>query len=169
MSGKKIVVFGCDNAGKTTLCEELKHCFRNDKYKVEVVKSIGANKSVEQYMAFMKDNLERKQVIIFDRFPIIEEATCGKVLRENDLFFQKWMNNEVIDILKKVDVFVFCYPGLMNVLNWGSREQMDGVKDNILQLINAYNEMTVTLLKLGMKVVEYNYSVDKTSDIYRRL
>ena len=169
MNGKKIVVFGCDNAGKTTLCNALAHEFKEDGFKVEIAKSIGANKSVEQYMDFMKDNLSKKYTVIFDRFPIIEEATCGKVLRENDLFFQKWMNNEVLDILKQVDCFVFCYPGLMNVLNWGNREQMEGVKDNILQLINAYNEMVVTLLKLGLNVVEFNYSRDATTVIYRRV
>ena len=67
-------------------------------------------------------------------------------------------NTNVIDLLKKVDLFIFCYPGLFNVLNWGEREQLDGVKDNALKLINAYNEMAISLKSLGFKVFEYNYN-----------
>lgn len=166
--GKKIVVFGCDNTGKTTLCNDLKYLFRDDGKKVEIVKSIGANKPVEQYVAFMKDNLSRKHNIIFDRFPIIEEATCGKVLRDNDVF-EKWQNKDIDTILNSVDYYILCYPGLFNVLNWKEREQMDGVKENVLALINAYNEMAVSLKMLGLNVLEFNYTATSPTVIYRRM
>ena len=160
MEVKKIVVFGCDNTGKTTLCENLKTfiAWKNkDVNSVVVAKSLGPNKSVEEQIDFMDLTLNDKQkTIIFDRFPIIEEATCGKVLRGKDNF-QEWENTNVIDLLRKVDCFIFCYPGLFNVLNWGEREQLDGVKENALKLINAYNEMAVSLRSLGFKVLEYNY------------
>lgn len=160
MEVKKIVVFGCDNTGKTTLCENLKTfiAWKNkDVNSVVVAKSLGPNKSVEEQIDFMELTLNDKQkTIIFDRFPIIEEATCGKVLRGKDNF-QEWENTNVVDLLGKVDLFIFCYPGLFDVLNWGEREQLDGVKDNALKLINAYNEMAVSLRSLGFKVLEYNY------------
>lgn len=160
MEVKKIVVFGCDNTGKTTLCENLKTfiAWKNkDVNSVIVAKSLGPNKSVEEQIDFMELTLNDKQkTIIFDRFPIIEEATCGKVLRGKDNF-QEWENTNVVDLLGKVDLFIFCYPGLFDVLNWGEREQLDGVKDNALKLINAYNEMAVSLRSLGFKVLEYNY------------
>lgn len=162
MEVKKIVVFGCDNTGKTTLCENLKTfiAWKNkDVNSVVVAKSLGPNKSVEEQIDFMDLTLNDKQkTIIFDRFPIIEEATCGKVLRGKDNF-QEWENTNVIDLLRKVDCFIFCYPGLFNVLNWGEREQLDGVKENALKLINAYNEMAVSLKSLGFKVLEYNYKL----------
>lgn len=160
MEVKKIVVFGCDNTGKTTLCENLKTfiAWKNkDVNSVVVAKSLGPNKSVEEQIDFMDLTLnDKEKTIIFDRFPIIEEATCGKVLRGKDNF-QEWENTNVIDLLRKVDCFIFCYPGLFNVLNWGEREQLDGVKENALKLINAYNEMAVSLRSLGFKVLEYNY------------
>lgn len=152
----KIVVFGCDNTGKTTLCNDIKEHF-DLFFDVEVAKSIGANKTVEQYVDFMKTNLEKDNIVIFDRFPIIEEATCGKVLRDNNIF-EKWEKEDVIGILKSVDVYIMCYPGLFNTLNWGEREQMDGVKLNAIKLINAYNEMAFALKEMGLNVYEFNYS-----------
>lgn len=155
----KIVVFGCDNTGKTTLCKELKDIF-NVEYNVEIAKSIGANKSLQEYIEFMKNNVEKENMVIFDRFPIIEEITCGKVLRDNNIF-GKWENSsETLEILNSIDLYIFCYPGLFPILNWGKREQMDGVKENVLKLVNAYNEIAVALKGMGLNVYEFNYRKD---------
>lgn len=161
----KIVVFGCDNTGKTTLCNDLLEILNAEGYEAELAKSIGANKTVEQYIEFMKTNLEKDHIVIFDRFPIIEESTCGRVLRNNDIF-EKWDNNETLELLESVDLFIFCYPGLFKVLNWGEREQMEGVKENALKLIDAYNQMAVALVDIGGVVVEYNYNSDTPEQLY---
>lgn len=170
MKAKKIVVFGCDNTGKTTLCEllkkELSIFFKNP---VEISKSLGPNKTVEEQFNFMNETLnDESKTIIFDRFPIIEEATCGKVLRGKDNFAE-WEDTDVVGLLEKVDLFIFCYPGLFDVLNWGEREQLDGVKKNALRLINAYNEMAVALRNLGFKVFEYNYKNTNSFDIVKEV
>ncbi|MBO7695468.1 MAG: hypothetical protein J6T10_22815 [Methanobrevibacter sp.] len=161
----KIVVFGCDNTGKTTLCNSLNEMLNAEGYKSEIAKSIGANKSVDEYIDFMQENLDKDHIVIFDRFPIIEESTCGRVLRNNDIF-EKWSGSEPIDLLENVDVFIFCYPGLFEVLNWGEREQMSGVKENALKLIDAYNQMAVALVGIGSVVIEYNYKVETVSDLF---
>ena len=163
----KIVVFGCDNTGKTTLCNELK-VILNEEYNAEIAKSIGANKSLQEYVNFMKSNIEKENIVIFDRFPIIEEATCGKVLRDNNMF-GKWDSFETIDILNAIDLYIFCYPGLFQVLNWGEREQMDGVKDNVLKLINAYNEIAVALKGMGLNVYEFNYRLNNVFKFISRI
>lgn len=163
----KIVVFGCDNTGKTTLCNDL-YDYLIEQYNVEIAKSIGANKSLAEYMEFMKKNIEKENVVIFDRFPIIEEATCGRVLRDNNMF-GKWDSIETMEILESIDAFIFCYPGLFNILNWGNREQMDGVKDNALKLINAYNEIAVALKSIGLNVFEYNYTKDNVFQFYVKM
>lgn len=162
MKAKKIVVFGCDNTGKTTLCEtiqrSLKKIYKTDE--VYIAKSLGPNKTVEEQVAFMEEMLnDENRSIIFDRFPIIEEATCGEVLRGKNNFAE-WEGTDVINLLGKVDLFIFCYPGLFNVLKWGDREQLDGVKDNVLPLINAYNKMAFALKQLNFNVMEYNYTMD---------
>lgn len=163
----KFVVFGCDNTGKTTLCRNLRD-YLNEQYNVEIAKSIGANKSLYEYMEFMKSNIEKENIVIFDRFPIIEEATCGKVLRDSNIF-GKWDSIETMEILESIDAYIFCYPGLFNILNWGNREQMSGVKDNVLKLINAYNEIAVALKSIGLNVFEYNYTKDNVFQFYVKM
>jgi len=71
----------------------------------------------------------------------------------------------VKDLLDKVDLFVYCYPGLFTILNWGDREQMDGVKERAFELIDAYNRLAVQLKSNGYNVKEYNFRCDD----FRRL
>ena len=172
MENKKIVVFGCDNTGKTTLCNYIKDRFekthnvkKEHSDKIYIAKSIGPNKTVDEYIDFMKDELLNENNVIFDRFPVIEEYTCGNVLRHKNIF----EGELVVPFFKMVNVFVFCYPGLFNTLNWGEREQMDGVKENAVDLINSYNLMAYTLKSFGYNVIEYNYKVDTMYDVYKKI
>lgn len=156
---KNIVVFGCDNTGKTTLAQKI--AFKlGGKY----VKSLGPNKTKNEQLDFMFENLNSDGIKVFDRFPIIEESTSGIVLRCHDNF-QTWREQEM-DLLNKVDVFIFCNPGLFNTLNWGEREQLEGVKDHALELINKYNEIAVLLQQYYHNVIEYNYIIDPIGNFF---
>lgn len=151
---KNIVIFGCDNTGKTTLANKLVEHFRSVNY----FKSLGPNKTAMEQMKFMQESMGTEGINVFDRFPLIEEATSGVVLRNHDNF-DAWGKKEK-DILSNVDLFILCYPGLFNTLNWGEREQLEGVKENALNLINAYNSMAVLLkYNLHLDVVEYDYKL----------
>lgn len=154
---KNIVVFGCDNSGKTTLCENIvKYINETKDIKAEYVRSLGPNKKLDEQVKFMKDNLSKDGVKLFDRFPLIEERVCGRILRGEDNF-QNYM--EMVDLLKPVDLFVMCYPGLLSVLKWGDREQLTGVKENIVGLINGYNWVAYDYIKSGFNVTTYNYNI----------
>lgn len=145
-----IVIFGCDNSGKTTLAKALCSEFEDSRY----VRSLGPNKTFNEQIKFMLDNLDVDRVNIFDRFPCIEENVCGNVLRGVDNF----SGLDISIILDKVDLFIFCYPGLKSVLNWGDREQLIGVKENVVGLINGYNKYAYKLIQNGYRVEEYNYN-----------
>lgn len=157
--GKNIVVFGCDNTGKTTLAQKIAFILGG-----QYVKSLGPNKTRNEQLGFMFENLDSYGIKIFDRFPIIEESTSGVVLRGHDNF-QTWCEQEM-DLLSKVDVFIFCNPGLFNTLNWGEREQLEGVKDHALELINKYNEIAVLLQQYYHNVIEYNYKANPVDEIF---
>lgn len=145
-----IVIFGCDNSGKTTLAKTLCSVIEDSRY----VRSLGPNKTFNEQIRFMVDNLDVDRVNIFDRFPCIEENVCGNVLRGNDNF----SGFDTSTILDKVDLFIFCYPGLKSVLDWGDREQLNGVKENVVGLINGYNKYAYKLIQNGYRVEEYNYN-----------
>ena len=162
-----IVVFGCDNSGKTTLCENLaKHYTENKMQKINMVHSLGPNKTLEQQIEFMKLGLYNTEsdINIFDRFPVIEETVCGSVIRKHNNFLSSINGLLGYSYLRFVDLFIFCYPGLDSVVNWGSREQMDGVKENVIQLINGYNQLALDLVENDFRVFEYNFKIKNSFD-----
>lgn len=162
---KNIVIFGCDNSGKTTLSQdiskELDLLLRNNglAYPIECKHSLGPNVTLEQHENFMNENLDKDCITIFDRFPFIEEGVCGSILRGHNIFGH-YTKEEQDVLLSKVDLFILCYPGLFNIINWGEREQMEGVKENVVNLIKGYNMIAVNLKDNGYNVVEYNYRCD---------
>jgi len=160
-----IVIFGCDNTGKSTLASQLVN-YLNDgvDFTAESIHSLGPGKTVDEMLDFMDRNLAPKgstHTRIFDRFPIIEESIYGPLLRGEN----KFAGIITKKILDQVDLFVYCYPGLFTTLNWGDREQMDGVKDKALDIIAGYNRLAVKLKLAGYNVREYNFRCDD----FRRL
>lgn len=168
MKNINIVIFGCDNAGKTTLSNHIIEYLKQKNIAVEYKHSLGPNVTIEQQKEFMEENISKSVVTIFDRFPFIEEGVCGTILRgvnafdtgdeEKDTQYEK-------ELLGKIDLFILCYPGLFEVIDWGEREQMFGVKENIVNLIKGYNMVAVNLKNLGYPIKEYNYKCDKIENI----
>lgn len=159
MSGKmnkKIVLFGTDNSGKSTLG-------------VDLAKDLGGfylpplgPKPLMNQLDYLKSNLGEEGVVIFDRFPVIEEEVCGPIFRGTSNFSRI----SYTEYLSQVDLFVFCNPGLQAILNWGERRQMSGVKENILDLYSGYCKWFKKLRDEGYKVVEYNWQIP---DNYEKL
>jgi len=152
---KNIVIFGCDNAGKTTLAYEMQDLIYNFGYNVEYKHSLGKNATLDEMHDFMRENLMKDCVTIFDRFPVIEERVCGKVLRGKDAF--EGFYGEYDAMLSKVDLFVFCMPHLFDVINWGGREQMEGVKDHAIELIKGYIDVAYALKREGRNIIQYSW------------
>ena len=151
---KKIVLFGTDNSGKTTLGKSLAKDL--DGYYLPPLGPV----PLKTQLAFLDMNLEEADTLIFDRFPVLEEDVCGVIFRGRSNFAQ--VPQEQYDrYIDSVDLFVFCNPGLEAILNWGEREQMDGVKDEIISLYAGYSEWFKLLKDAGKKVVEYNWRVSE--------
>lgn len=169
---KNIIIFGCDNSGKTTLAKSLETALSNKGYNVEYKHSLGPNVTKDEQMEFMTSNLEKDCITIFDRFPFIEEGVCGKILRNKSVYetgdfeYDKAVEE---NLLKNVDLFIMCYPGIFSVTNWGSREQMYGVKENIVSLVRGYNMLAINLKNLGYNIIEYNYKMDSVESVLENI
>lgn len=153
---------------KTTLSNDLIKIFNANGYICDAIHSPGP-KSTEALMDFMKNNLvdsDSKLIRIFDRFPIIEEAVYGKLLRGGSRFDDEEYNKQT---LGKIDSFIYCFPGMESVLNWGDREQMDGVKENVLEIVDEYNSIVEKLIKEKKNVIIYNYNKDTAFDMFDKL
>ena len=135
---KTIVVYGCDNSGKTTACQNLEEILLERGYRVKVIHSPGPVSAVEmvKFMAENTINDPNIDIRILDRFPAIEEPVYGPLIRgENKL---KDFKNLCMLFMDQVDRFIYCDPGISSVENWGDREQMDGVKENAKLIRDSY-------------------------------
>ena len=141
---------------KTTLCNQLTELLDGN-----YVHSLGPV-SIAEMKAFMENETEKNGINLFDRFPILEEYVYGPLLRGKNRFIDEDYNKTILD---RIDLFIYCYPGLMAVTNWGDRAQMDGVKENVVEVINRYNHLVLKLQSMGYNVKEYNYRCDKFEDL----
>ena len=155
----KIVVFGTDNSGKTTLCSNLSKILG-----LELVPPLGP-KNLSEQIKYLNKYLIKKESVIFDRFPIIEEYCCGNVLRGSDNF--RDIDCEIW--FEKVDAFVFCNPGLDSIKNWGEREQMVGIKENIDELYKYYNFIFTIWSKQCYNVYEYNFNKESAKELAKKI
>lgn len=161
MMSKKIVVIGCDNSGKTTLCEMLVKKFPELNY----VHSKGPGTARE-----MLDNIHSEfaseKNIIFDRFSVIEEKVCGVILRGEDKINNPEYQAEADSLLEQIDLFIVCCPSNIDIVaNFGNREQMDGVKEHYSELYSGYIEVAKELMvDRELPVIFYDWTIKSDWD-----
>jgi len=149
----KIVIFGPDNSGKTTLAKKIVE--NGDFFYSHSPGPV----PVEEMCEYIECYLSNIRNVVFDRFPVIEEMVCGKILRGNDKFDS--FREEANSFLDRIDLFIFCNPGIEAITSWGTREQMEGVKENILKLHQGYCELLEGLRKNGRNVLVYDWQESK--------
>ncbi len=151
-----VIVEGCDNCGKTKLIQHLAtelHC--------EVIKSPGPQpkEALASWMMVMFQ-LQHIQAVIFDRFPVISEEIYGKVLRgysELDFYGERTF----ITILKRMSpLIIHCRPPMYKILDLGTRPQMEGVSEHILELVAKYDYLMRILQEEGFSIIQYDYMSD---------
>ena len=147
-----IVIFGSDNSGKTTLAKVL------DSFVGGYIHSPGPLPTVDLQKRFIIDNLDKNPVNIFDRFPIIEESVCRTILRGVNNFSDESVF--ISDTLDKIDLFIYCSPGINSIINWGDREQMSGIKENINELVKGYESIYNYLIENNYNCVKYDYNIN---------
>lgn len=150
---KKVIVIGMDNAGKTTLVNELA-----EKTGYKILHSLGKAASKEEMSEFVTGNLQSDENVIFERFSPIEEMVYGKILRNEEKFTWK---DPVFSTLKNTDsVIIYCRPSEKDIMNFGDREQDEGIKENAEKLLKRFDFVARKLKKKGFKVTKYNWKKD---------
>lgn len=132
-----IVVYGCDNSGKTSLANHI-----TEKFNFEYVRSKGGPKMESQeVLNYLEENLTSPANKVFDRFSIIEEYANGLVLRGKDRFQEEFRDKN--HFMDQVDLFIYACPSMETVKNFGDREQMAGIVENIEKLRVMYEIFTL--------------------------
>lgn len=150
-----VVVYGCDNSGKTSLANHIA-----EKFNLEYVRSKGGpSMSTQEVLQYLDKNLDEGDKV-FDRFSIIEEYTNGLVLRGKDRFQDEFIDKE--SFLNRIDLFIYACPSMEAVKNFGDREQMDGIIENIDRLREMYRVFTVNdVISADRSLIVFDWTKDR--------
>lgn len=156
-----IIVEGPDNAGKTTLCNTLSR--ELNKGIIHSPNHKDMMSSTEKWFEWIIQSLTHPSNahIIYDRHPLISEQVYGPVLRRHNFFGDGRGAAFYHLLLKSNPLIIYCKPPEENLMDFGDREQLEGVIDNANLLAVAYDAFMHDLFHHELfngDVIKYDYT-----------
>lgn len=150
-----IIIDGFDNTGKTTLANILKEI-----YDLEYLHSPSEYRyDFDKMVDWAIRELGSKRKAIYDRFSPLTDQVYGPILRGGTPYQSDKRAKAVVTLLRYTPhLIIYCRPPRDRIFNFGERDQMDGVIDNAVQLLNAYDELFKELENQGFNVLTYDYT-----------
>lgn len=149
-----IIIEGMDNSGKTTLVNYLA-----SEIPCEMMRSPGPN--TPEFLASWVMIMIQRQAslpVLFDRFPVISEAVYGTVLRGKNAL-DLYGDRTFTVILKALHpLIIYCRPPFDRILDFEGRDQMVGVKEKALILVDKYDYLMDNMRKEGFTIITYDYT-----------
>lgn len=153
-----IIVEGMDNTGKTTLAQRLREKFNPIDFEHSPSKeSLGVKL---HWVAKAIRRLDPR--VIYDRYAPISERVYGPLLRPHigDVF-----GGYTFDLLRltlrRNPLIIYCRPPDNRVASWGERQQMNGVKDHVTELLARYDWLMDVLREFSVGsgvLLHYDYT-----------
>lgn len=151
------VIEGPDGAGKTTLINALRRDKRLHFWVLYQSRPPDTANAVIDLLNWVSRRSPH-QHLVMDRHPAISEPIYGPIFRGTNLLHG--FNNLLM--LRDVDLFVYCRPSLEAIcaaIEKTRNEQMKGVPDHILKLVEAYDTRFAQLDREGKNVFRYDYTI----------
>lgn len=165
-----IIVEGCDNAGKTTLVSQL-----SGELKLLTICNRRRPESIERSWDYFTAIMIAAQEFptIFDRWQPISEPIYGPICRNTHLFSMTariHQLKEMHDRFGMEALLIYCRPSLKKILDFGEREQMDGVIANAQAIVSKYDEDMLWIHHTfdHITVVRYDYEQPGAYDEIKR-
>lgn len=154
---RKIVIIGMDNTGKTTLVNDMKNILN-----IESIKSPGPNFTKEEMYEEIITDLSKEELVILERFAIVEEMIYGDILRNAP----KFNFEDLMQIKEKYNpIFIYCRPKKENVFNFGDREQMEGVIEQSKKLLEGFDNLYNKMIQNEFDIFRYDYNVSTPEEM----
>ena len=155
-----IVVEGVDGAGKTTLIQN----FRQQAKQLcwLFARSGPPQGSVDLLMTvqYLSRGAQYEIPLIADRHPLISEPIYGPITRGKSLIENAYSRDRALDeIASIVNRVIYCKTDLETAQKASRRErQMAGVHEHYWSLYQAYDQSMESLRRLGVPVLEYDWT-----------
>jgi len=148
-----IIVEGCDNTGKSTVLAKLA-----DGLKLMIVNNRKRPSGTSDISFFNTRMVELSKhfPLILDRHPVISEPVYGPICRGTSWPERYYQENVLRELERIKALVVYCRPKNSTILNFGERDQMEGVVKNGLKLIQAYDSH-IKFINQFLEVVTYDY------------
>jgi adenylate kinase family enzyme len=165
--GILIVVEGPDGSGKTTLAEKLLKTFPQFEYQ-KPVPSKGPEGQTSQYMiTWMNGRFKMVKSgtnYIMDRINLVSEEIYGPICRGYSMLCDDMrMVDALSNFFGTKPIIIYCRPDeetIFENLNKDQSFQMVGVRENITEIIQAYDRFFGVWESVGVDIQRYNYKLD---------
>lgn len=155
-----IIVEGLDNSGKTTLINKLLEWFPELKLQPKSVGADGTGKDLMGYMVqFLAQPPADTKNLLFDRFPLFSEAVYGPILRGGMAIMSDLYQQATQQLRYHEPLIIHCQIPLHKVEEtFTARQQMKGVKEHLLEINKAYQELMFKARLMDFKVQYYDWT-----------
>lgn len=147
-----VIIEGMDNSGKTTLVNYLA-----TEILCGVIRSPGPHTG--EFLAtwiLLQNERLKVQPILFDRHPLISEKIYGVVLRSRNALA---IYGDLMQYFRSLNpLIIYCRPPISNILDFGDRDQMEGVKETATILLDKYDYTMNLMRDEGFSIVTYDYT-----------
>lgn len=148
-----IILEGPDNAGKTTLAKQLSKALGIPERHSERPNPAWTPVECLEHSSRQL----RPQRAILDRVYAISEPIYGPVCRGKSALGDK-AREAILDLYQRPYLIIYCRPRRATILQNAGREQMPGVLENHVQLIQRYDDFMLDICRFSKcKVIQYDW------------
>lgn len=150
-----VIIEGTDNAGKSSLIEHLV-----SRIKFSVVHNT-VDLDSASVLAKQAKEISRESNTLYDRSAVISEYIYRMVLgRPAIVKFDILSVKEVCDNA----IVIFCIPPVEKCLA-STKDEMQGVRENMYKLYEAYDRLVDTLNSMGAHFFVYDWTMDEPQSV----
>jgi len=159
-----IILEGFDNSGKTTLGKQLAELHGFD-----YIHSPGPLDRGFGMFNWALQEIAAQRMAIYDRLSPISDTIYAPIVRGQRSAYETHIEGILIRqlIAQRPHIVIYCRPSDEAIFRFGEREQMDGVKENAIKLLESYDEFFNGPKSMGLNFIRYDYENDSVDKVHQ--
>jgi len=159
-----VIIEGSDGSGKSTLIERARSECKRYFWAARPSRRPDSCDALYDAATWIEASRLHDVTLVLDRHPYISEPIYGQILRGKSLIPPGSRTAMIRELIKEADRFIYCRPPrsvITDNVTASSARQLAGVLTKHLDIVDAYDQSMREILRLGGKVLWYDYTFDK--------